>query len=353
MNLNVTDQNYHGIVRKLVLDQRKASKGTNLQNIPSKGYGDEVRKCFLPPEGYVLVGADLSQIEPRIQAHIMYDRYGDNSFRQIFIDGVDLYSTMAAKTFNLPMEYCLDKAYDPTGTFQPRKLMKMGVLAVAYRQSVKAFSKNMKVDMETAERFFQGFNEQFPSFETMVVDIIEGMKKTGYVETLYGRKRRWPEYKRMKALAEKQEQQLLKLYRERKKLMDEWDRNAKNKARFKKIQQQIDELAGPGSPRALVAAWERQSFNAVIQGTGADILKKIGIEYGRVCREKGWLLMASIHDEIISALPKKDVTPENIALINRIMTETATLSMPLKSDIVIMDRWMEEQSPEEYFAKTA
>lgn len=344
MNLNITDQNFHDIARKLILDQRKASKGTNLQNIPSKGYGDDIRRCFLPPEGYVLVGADLSQIEPRIQAHIMYDRYGDNSFRQIFIDGVDLYSTMAAKTFNLSMEYCLDKAYDPTETFQPRKLMKMGVLAVAYRQSVEAFSKNMKVDMETAERFFQGFNEQFPSFETMVVDIIEGMKQTGYVETLFGRKRRWPDYKKMKALADKKQQELFRLYRERKKMSD----MDKNRTRLKQIQKKIDELS---EPRRLVSAWERQSFNAVIQGTGADILKKIGIEYGRVCREKGWLMMASIHDEIITALPKTDVTPDNIALINRIMTETATLSMPLKTDIVIMDRWMEERTPEEYFAR--
>jgi DNA polymerase I len=365
MNLNVTDQNYHAIVRKLVLDQRKASKGTNLQNIPSRGNGDLVRKCFLPPEGHLLIGADLSAIEPRLMSHRLYVEYGDNSMRQAYIDGVDLYQMMASKAFGIPEEYCSDGAWwDPTTktgglkkdentpktAFFPRKRMKQGLLAKAYRQSVKSASRTLEVDMQTAEEFFQRFDDSFPNFERMVVDTIEGMKRTGYVETIYGRKRRWPDYKRMKALADKQEQQLLKLYRERKKLMDEWDRNAKNKARFKKIQQQIEELS---APRALVAAWERQAFNATIQGSGADMLKMIGIEMARVCRERGWKLMASIHDEIIIAVPVEEVTPETIKIVERVMTQTATISLPLKTDIVISPRWMEDMTPEEYFAKTA
>ncbi|MDT2278134.1 hypothetical protein [Paenibacillus larvae] len=80
-------------------------------------------------------------MEPRIMAHIMHTKYGDNSMRQIFMDGVDLYTTGAMQTFGLEEKYCLDEAYDPTRTFRPRKLMKTGQLAVSYDQSPKFFCK--------------------------------------------------------------------------------------------------------------------------------------------------------------------------------------------------------------------
>ena len=59
-----------------------------------------------------------------MRAHIMYEKYGDNSMRQIFIDGTGYYETMAMRTFDLPRENCEDKALDPTGTFSPRAMMK-------------------------------------------------------------------------------------------------------------------------------------------------------------------------------------------------------------------------------------
>jgi DNA polymerase I len=48
-------------------------------------------------------------------------------------------------------------------------------------------------------------------------------------------------------------------------------------------------------------------------------------------------------------MPEKDVTPENIQLVNDIMTKTVKLSVPLKSDTVIMTEWMEEIKPEDWF----
>lgn len=171
----ITDENYHDIVRKLINSSEKVPKGVNMQNLPAKGSGVRVRNCFIPREGFTFVGADLGSIEPRIQSHIMYIRYGDNSFRQIFLDKKDLYTTMAIMTFGLEEKYCVDKAYDPTGTFQPRDLMKTGVLAKSYGQTPQAFSKKMGVSMEIATYFFESFDKSFPSFTTMVSDIREGI----------------------------------------------------------------------------------------------------------------------------------------------------------------------------------
>lgn len=348
LNKLVNDSNYHDVVRFLVQDNRMDQRGCNLQNIPAKGNGELVRRCFVPEPGWVFVGADLSQIEPRIQAHIMYERYGDNSLRQIFLDGVDLYTTMAMRTFGFEEKYCVDKAYSPDGTFQPRKLMKQGVLAVSYQQTPKAFAKTMGVSEEVAQDFFRNFDEQFPSFKTMVKDIVEKMRKTGYSETLFGRKRRFPHYKYYQKLIRQNEPKLRELYIKRKKLLGVKNPTPLQKKQFKQIQEQIKELR---KPFALAAANEREAFNNVIQGTGADIIKQNGNRMYQVCREKGWKMVASIHDEIIITMPQKDVTPENIQLVNDVMTKTVTLSVPLKSDTVIMTRWMDEHSPEEWFAK--
>ncbi|QYG88309.1 hypothetical protein HCU65_07380 [Bacillus atrophaeus] len=322
-------------------------RGVNLQNIPARSKaGKRVRNAFVPREGWLFIGSDLGQIEPRIQAHIMYEKYGDGSMRQIFIDGVDLYTTMAQKVFGLAEEYCTDKAYDPTGTFQPRGMMKTGVLAKSYGQTPQAFARKMNVSIEVAEMFFTNFDEQFPSFTQMVTDIREGMKRNGYVETLYGRKRRFPDYKEVAVAVAKNEQRLIRLYTERKQLRNKKSLTQRDQERLVKLQSEIDTLA---DKRGLVGYWERAAFNAVIQGTGADILKMNGNRMARICMERGWEFNASIHDEIKISVPEDELTPETVALVKDVMANTASLSVPLVTDTVIEPAWMLEMKPEEYF----
>ncbi|MCY9512342.1 DNA polymerase [Paenibacillus larvae] len=341
----VTDENYHDIVRKLITITEKVPKGTNLQNLPAKGAGVRVRNCFIPRKGFTFVGADLGQIEPRIMAHIMYTKYGDNSMRQIFVDGVDLYTTGAVQTFGLEEKYCLDEAYDPTGTFEPRKLMKTGQLAVSYDQSPKSFAKKMNVTEEVAHMFFENFDRTYPSFRTMVKDIREEMKRCGYVETLFGRKRRFPDFNEVASQTARNEQKLIRLYTERKRLRNKKNPTAADMRRLTAVQDEIDILS---EKRGLVGYWLRAAFNAVIQGTGADILKLIGIRNAEICRERGWEMNASIHDEIKNSIPNDQLTEGTIDLINEIMTQTVELSVPLITDTVIEPCWMQTYKPDEW-----
>lgn len=345
----INDYNYHELVKLLVTDSKETVKGTNLQNIPSKGNGNRIRKCFLPPPGWILVGADLSSIEPRIMAHILYAEYGDNSMRGAYLKGEDPYIDVAQMVFDLPREYCLDGRKDPTGTFEPRKVAKQGLLAVAYRQSAKGFSKTTGVPLKTAERFLDKFNEMYPNFEKMVSDIINHMKQYGFTDTLFGRKRRFPLYGHYNQKAEQNEQKLINLYIERKKLLSNDKLSKQQQERLNEVQAKINELR---YFRASCMKMERESFNSKIQGTGADILKQNGNRMARECRKRGWVMPASIHDELIITMPIEDCTPKAIDLVNDIMTKTVKLSVPLETDIVIMDRWMNEKTPEEYF-KTA
>jgi DNA polymerase-1 len=344
-SLTVTDANYHAIVRTLIADNRKVPRGSNLQNLPSKGAGNRVRNCFIPRKGYTFLGADLSQVEPRIMSHIMYTKYDDNSLRQIFVNGTDLYTTMAVRTFSLAEEYCVDKAYDPSGTYKPRALMKTGVLAVAYDQSPSSFAKKMNVTDDVAAMFFDNFDVSFPSFRTMVADIRESMGVNGFAETLYGRKRRFPNYSRLKAEVSRDEAKLMRLYIERKPLLTNPNRSEAESKRLAELQRLIEPMA---YKRGLVSYWERAAFNSVIQGSGADILKMNGNRMARLCKARGFELNASIHDELMISVPDADVTPETIALVRDIMTQTVTLSVPLTTDIVIAKRWMQDFSEDEW-----
>ena len=346
MTLQITDDNFYAIVKKLVsTNTKEVSKGSNLQNLPARGDGLKVRKSFKPKKGWIFTASDLSQIEPRIQAHIMWTRYGDNSLRQIFLDKKDLYTTMAMLVFGLEEKYCVDKSYDPTGSFSPRKLMKQGVLAKSYGQTPKAFAQNMNVSLEVAEMFFKEFDNSFPSFVTMVRDIQNFMKKNGYVETLYGRKRRFPDYTRLAREAAKNDRVLSGYYQERAKLNRKRVKTGKDIERIKELNTLIEPLA---EIRGQVGYMERASFNAVIQGTGADILKMNMNRIRKECEARGWELNASIHDEVKVSLPIEELTPEVCELVTKCMTETAILSLPLKSDTIIETCWMAEYDSSEW-----
>lgn len=344
---NVNDNNFIEVVQKLIADERRVNRGVNLQNIPARSdNGRRVRRAFIPRDGWIFVGSDLGQIEPRIMAHIMYTKYDDNSLRQIFVEGLDLYTTMAMRIFKYDEKYCVDDAYDPTGKFKPRDVIKTGILAKSYGQSVQIFARNVGIPLEEAENFFTEFDEQFPSFTQMASDILEGLKRKGFVETLYGRKRRFPEYKKTAQEVTRNERKLMGYYIERKRLRGQ-KKTPKVKARLKRLEELIKPLA---DKRNLVRYWERAAFNAVIQGTGADILKRIGNRFARICMERGWEFNASIHDEAKISLPIGELDEEVIELVHDVMTKTTELSVPLVTDTVIEERWGEEVKPEEYLS---
>ncbi len=350
--IDINDVNYIDIVKKLVTNDDKIKKGSNLQNIPARSKeGKRVRNAFKPKEGWFYLAADLSQIEPRIMAHIMYTKYGDNSLRSIFTAGRDLYTTMAMMVFNLEEKYCVDKAYDPTGTFQPRAMMKTGVLAKSYDQKVENFCRNMGVTIEVGNMFYEKFDTAFPAFITMVRDFRQHAYDKGFSQTLYGRKRRFPLLAQYAKEVQRDERKLMDLYIERKRLRGQLAKEKSYKMRkpieekIKAVQEKIDPLA---DKRGLIGYWERASFNSVIQGTGADILKLNMIRLYRECQKRGWYLNASIHDEIKVEVPAKDVTQENCDLITDIMTKSVELSLPLKSDTVIETVWGIEYDPNDW-----
>lgn len=84
----------------------------NMQNIPS--HAEDIRHMFRATPGYVMLSSDYSAQEPRITAYVSQDP----KMIQSFIDGKDIYGSIASVAFNVPYEQCLE-FHPETGEYQP------------------------------------------------------------------------------------------------------------------------------------------------------------------------------------------------------------------------------------------
>lgn len=260
---------------------RFSSSDPNLQNIPSRDNGifdgERIRRAFYAPDGYNLVSFDMSQIEPRILTHFSEDP----GLIDVYRNGKDLYSTIASRVFDKPIEECGDDSYE-------RKVAKVIVLAVMYGIGPKKLSKQMKKSVEEAKEITNEFYSQFRRVKRWKNIMIDCCSLHGYVTTLFGRKRRLP---------------------------DIWSKDRVRKSRAM-----------------------RQACNAPIQGSSADILKRAMLDAYPVVREIGGWISLTIHDELIFTLPEK-TSKYDINRIKTIMTQPGTLIVPIKVDLAVGRRW--------------
>jgi len=291
---------------------RFASRNPNLQNIP-----EDARKLIVAPKGKFIIGSDYSQIEPRILAHISED----DDFKYPYLTGQDLYTTLASKTFSKPMEECMDGSKE-------RKMMKTGLLATMYGTSNFTLASQLDIEIDEAEQFISDFLNSYPKVRAWITSIHEFVDENGYVETLFGRKRRFIGHKenarKYRILKSRIESILGRTFK------NIWE----EKAVPRKLKLEYWAVAKPYF-RVL-----RQSVNAIIQGTGAEIMKKAMIEVAKYLKSKdsNWMMLATIHDEILIEVPES-ITREEIEEIEEIMKNAVKLTVPLKVDTDIMTVW--------------
>ncbi|MFT8313286.1 MAG: DNA polymerase [Clostridium sp.] len=301
---------------------RYSSNNPNLQNIPP-----EARPMVVAPKGKVILGKDLSQIEPRCLAYMS----GDKQFQEPYLTKKDLYVSLARKVFNLEEKYCLDGAYDPTHTFKPRKRMKTGLLAVMYGTSTYTLSQQLEIPIEEAEQFIIDFLETYPTAKAYIQSIKDFVDKNEYVETYLGRKRRFKGHKQVAtkyhAVCKKIKQKLGYIP------SNIWA----EKKLSRSLKQEYWEVAKAYSRVT------RQAVNAVIQGSSADYIKLVMQRVNAYLKNLGeeYKLIGTIHDEILLEVPDT-VAPEVIAELDRIMTNIEWFKFPVKTDTVVMYKWGEE-----------
>ena len=260
---------------------RLSSSKPNLQNIPVRTErGKEIRKAFIPsrPDG-VIVSADYSQIELRIMAHLSCDTNLIEAFRK----GQDVHAITAAKIFGLdPSEVTPDQ----------RRIAKTANFGIMYGISAFGLSQRLHIGRAEAKKIIDDYFLNFPAISSYIEDTLAVARETGYVETLFGRRRYLP------------------------------DLTSRN-----------------GTVRSLA---ERNAVNAPIQGTSADIIKLAMINVAARLEKEGLQsrMVLQIHDELVfDALPAEVERLESI--VKEEMENVIKLSVPLTVECNHGNNWLE------------
>ena len=257
---------------------RLSSTEPNLQNIPVRtDLGAEIRKMFVPKEGYVLVDADYSQIELRVLASIAKDE----AMRRSFCDGLDIHTATAAQVFGVSMEEV---------TSLQRRHAKAVNFGIVYGISEFSLAEDIGVSRYEAREYIDNYLTNYQGVRTYMKQVVEDAKAIGYTETLYGRRRYIPELK--------------------------------------------------SSNFNIRSGAERIALNTPIQGTAADLIKLAMIRVEKALNEHfpEAELLLQVHDELIVECPEA-IAPQVAQLISREMENVAQLSVPLTAEAKFGKSW--------------
>lgn len=298
---------------------RFASSNPNLQNIPYNA-----RQMFVAPEGKIIVGIDYSQIEPRFLSHISQDE----NFMGAYIEGRDLYSEIASSTFKKPIEECGDGSVW-------RKKSKIILLGQMYGISAHSLAEQFGITLQEAEQIYVDFLEAYPRMSEWFKETNEQANKFGFVQTQFGRKRRFIGHveiaRRYKAIDQQIKDYLKK---------DTYD--LREDTIPYKLKQGMYEV------RSNYSRVQRQSINAIIQGSSADIMKIAMVKiYKHIKNKPGWKMLATIHDEVLLEIPAS-TTIEELEELAGVQKNAVTLSVPMKVDVEVSKRWGKGISFNEY-----
>jgi DNA polymerase-1 len=258
---------------------RLSSSDPNLQNIPIRTeLGRRIRRAFVAGEpDLVLLGADYSQIELRILAHVS----GDEHLRDAFARNADIHRETAARVLGKPPEDI---------SHAERSMAKMVNFGLAYGMSDFGLASRANISRQEAQAFINSYFTAYSGISYYMMAIKDQARDQGFVETLLGRKRQIPELR--------------------------------------------------ASNPALRGAGERMAINMPIQGTAADIQKIAMIRTDARVHEAALRarLLLSVHDELLFETPRDEVEPL-AALVRETMESALPLSVPLVVDVKVGDDW--------------
>ena len=259
---------------------RLSSTEPNLQNIPVRtDLGAEIRKMFVPKEGYVLVDADYSQIELRVLAHIADDPVMQEAFKS----GMDIHTVTASQVFGVAPEEV---------TPLQRRHAKAVNFGIVYGISEYSLSEDIGVSFYEAKNYIESYLEKYSGVRAYMKQVVADAREQGYTQTLYGRKRYIPELK--------------------------------------------------ASNFNIRQGAERIALNTPIQGTAADLIKLAMIRVDKALAEKfpEAKLLLQVHDELIVECPEA-IAREVAELVSREMEQVASLKVPLTAEAKIGKSWFE------------
>lgn len=153
---------------------RLSSKNPNLQNIPVRSkVGNQIRKAFIPQDGYRLVGIDYSQIELRLLAHFSED----DALVEAFNHNLDIHRQTAVKIFG-------EEEADAK-----RSIAKSINFGLLYGMGSKKLGDTLGISSKEAKVYIESYFEAFKNVKNYLKSIEDFAYENGFVETLIKRKR--------------------------------------------------------------------------------------------------------------------------------------------------------------------
>ncbi|NLZ71015.1 MAG: DNA polymerase I [Clostridiaceae bacterium] len=279
--INKNDNRIHTTYHQtLTTTGRLSSSNPNLQNIPVRSDRSKlIREVFIAKPDHVLLGADYSQIELRLLAHLSEDENLINAFKQ----NLDIHTNTAVKIFN--------KEPDDI-TSKERSLAKTVNFSIVYGVSAYGLSQDLKSSVDEAKSYIDAYYENYPKVKPYLESLISSAKENGYVETLYGRRRYIAELK--------------------------------SKQFFTR------------------SFGERAAMNAPLQGTAADLIKLAMVKIHQKLKDLDYeaKIILQVHDELILEVPEKEIN-EVKKILQSEMENVVKLHVPLKVDIASGKSWAE------------
>ena len=259
---------------------RISSTEPNLQNIPTRfELGKQLRKVFKPADGYLYIDADYSQIELRVLAHVSNDEH----MVQAFINGEDIHRQAASKVFNTPIDEV---------TKEQRSNAKAVNFGIVYGISDFGLGEQLGISRKIAKQYIEEYLQEYAGIKNFMDDMKEKAKETGYVETLFNRRRYIPELK---------------------------------------------------SNNYMVRQFgERAAMNTPIQGTAADIMKIAMINVYKKLLEKKLdaKIVLQVHDEMMIEAPLEEAEQVK-EIIKKEMENAIKLNVPLIAEVSEAENWYE------------
>jgi DNA polymerase-1 len=262
---------------------RLSSSNPNLQNIPARTeLGRKIRAAFVPAKkGDCILSADYSQIELRLLAHFSKDE----AMRAAFAADQDIHRFVASQIYNVPLDQV---------TSDMRSRCKTVNFGIIYGQGAQGLARTIHISPAEAKQFIEQYFARYGSIRAFIDECIARARRTGYAETILGRKR-----------------QIL-------------DIKSKN-----------------GGRRAQA---ERLAVNTVIQGSAADMIKIAMLTiHRRIAAEQLPIKMIlQVHDELVFELPA-DEAKQHAQWISDAMSTAIRFDVPIKVDTTWGPSWLADK----------
>jgi DNA polymerase-1 len=262
---------------------RISSSNPNLQNIPIKSeLGRRVRKAFVPRKGWRLISADYSQVELRILA----DMADDPTMKAAFKRDEDIHATTASVIYNVTL--------GDVNAMQRNNAKRIN-FGIAYGMGAFALAANTGMSVGEAQDFINKYFERFPQVKAWLEATKRKAADVGYVETVLGRRRYFPELQSKGGGMEQQRRRA-----------------------------------------------EREAINHPVQGSAADIMKIAMINIHKALKQGNYQtrMTLQVHDELVFDAPPNELA-EVKALISKEMEAAYPLSVHLKAEVKDGKNWDE------------